>query len=722
MRSEEMVQTGETVFNISPDAVNADEAVNVLNHSNTFAIFDRWGNIHPHGKMIQGIYHNGTRFLNKLVLSLNKQKPLLLSSTIKEDNDILSVDLTNPYLEGCDIIENTVHLSRNQFIREGSYFEEISLVQFSGKTCWFDLNLSFDGDFKDIFEIRGIQREVAANKVSRNGSSKCCSIKYEGQDGITRQTVCTFSSDQECVRRNNSVTFHVRLNSNEVSVISYSVSFLMGEATAAETNYEIAKRSIQTELENNRLLFAVVLTSNHHFNHWLKRSQADLVSLLAKTELGQYPYAGVPWYNTPFGRDGIITAMETLWLAPEISRDVLLFLADKQATKLVPEKDAEPGKILHEARSGEMANTGEVPFKEYYGTTDATPLFVMLAGMYYERTNDIKLIKKLWPNIKAAITWINEYGDIDGDGFVEYQHKARNGLTNQGWKDSFDSVMHADGQLAEPPIALSEVQGYVYGAKTYAAKMALAMDEKQFADEMSSEARDLKKRFNEQFWDDSMECFILALDGNKQPCKVVSSNPGHCLFTRIVDERKARRLADTLLSKPMFSGWGIRTLSTNEQRYNPMSYHNGSVWPHDNALIAYGLSLYGFEEHVLKIMEVLFDASLSIHMQRLPELYCGFDRRSGEGPTGYPVACSPQAWSVAVVFMLLQACLKIDINAVSKTITFNQPALPQYLDEVYITNLTLTGEKCSLQMKRMENDVSLNLLQKPKGWKILVVK
>jgi glycogen debranching enzyme len=722
MRAEDMVQTEDTAFNISPEVINTDEAVNILNHSNTFAIFDRWGNIHPHGKMIQGIYHNGTRFLNKLVLSINKQKPLLLSSAIKEDNDILSVDLTNPYLEGCDIPENTVHVSRNQFIREGCYHEEITCIQFSGKTCWFDLSLVFDGDFKDIFEIRGIQREVPVNKVSRNGSGRCCSIKYEGKDGIDRQTVCTFNSDLEFVRKNNSVTFHVKLNSNEVSAISYSISFLMGEGATPETNYQVAKKSIQTELENNRSMFAVVLTSNHHFNHWLKRSQADLVSLLAMTDLGQYPYAGVPWYNTPFGRDGIITAMETLWLAPEISRDVLLFLASKQATRVIPEKDAEPGKILHEARSGEMANTGEVPFKEYYGTTDATPLFVMLAGMYYERTNDTKLLKKLWPNIKAAIAWINDYGDIDGDGFVEYQHKARNGLTNQGWKDSFDSVMHEDGDLAEPPIALSEVQGYVYGAKTHAAKMAVAMGENDFADQMSSEARDLKMRFNESFWDDSIECFILALDGNKQPCKVVSSNPGHCLFTGIVDDNKARKLADTLLSKEMFSGWGIRTLSANEKRYNPMSYHNGSVWPHDNALIAYGLSLYGFQEHVLKVMEVLFDASLSIHMQRLPELYCGFERRSGEGPTAYPVACSPQAWSVAVVFMLLQACFKIEINAVTKTITFNQPALPQYLDEIYITNLTLTGQECSLRMKRMENDVSMNLLQKPQGWKILILK
>ena len=722
MRAEEMVHTEETTFNISPEVINADEAVIILNHSNTFAIFDRWGNIHPQGKMVQGIYHNGTRFLNKLVLNINKQKPLLLSSTVKEDNDILSVDLTNPLLESCDIPENTVHISRNQFIREGSYYEEISCVQYSGKKCWFDLNLSFDGDFKDIFEIRGMKREVEVNKATHNGYENCCSIEYEGRDDIKRRTVCTFNTDLECIRNNNRIKFRVSLNTNQPVVISYSINFLIGDQANIETSYQIAKKSIQTEIENNRSMFAEVLTSNDQFNHWLKRSKVDLLSLLAQTEKGQYPYAGVPWYNTPFGRDGIITAMETLWMAPEISKNVLLFLASKQATELIPEKDAEPGKILHEARSGEMANTGEVPFKEYYGTIDATPLFVMLAGMYYERTADINLISKLWPNITAAISWINDYGDLDGDGFVEYQHKAKNGLTNQGWKDSFDSIMYSDGDLAEPPIALCEVQGYVYGAKQYAGRMARALGKKEFSAQMFGEAKTLKTSFNNQFWDDSLRCYVLALDGKKRPCNVATSNPGHCLFTKIADKDKAGKMADTLLSPEMFSGWGIRTLSANERKYNPMSYHNGSIWPHDNALIAYGLSLYGFQEHVLKIMEVLFEASLTIHMQRLPELYCGFNRRPGEGPTAYPVACSPQAWSVAVVFMLLQACFRIEIDALTKTVTFNKPSLPKYLDKVYITNLMLDGQSCNLTIKRLEDDASFNLLQKPEGWEVIIKK
>jgi len=723
IQAEESILAEEDIFHISTDAVNPDEEMNVLNHSNTFGLIGREGNIYPHGKMVQGIYHNGTRFINKLVLSINGQKPLLLSSTIKEDNDIFSIDLANPVLEKCDMPESTIHISRNQFVREGAFYEEINCVNYNEEDCEFELSLSFNSDFKDIFEIRGLERNVIVNKIKYNTVENCCNMQYQGLDNINRQTVIDFHTDAEYILKGCKAKFFIKLQSNKPVNICYSINFLMGNETNKSISYLAAKESIQAEFNINRSLFANIKTSNEQFTHWINRSRTDLLSLLSQTDQGvQYPYAGVPWYNTSFGRDGIITAMETLWLAPDISKNVLLFLARKQATELIPEKDAEPGKILHEARSGEMANTGEIPFKEYYGTIDATPLFIMLAGMYYERTADMDCIQQIWPNLKAAINWIDEYGDLDGDGFVEYKHKATNGLTNQGWKDSFDSVMYEDGKLAEPPIALSEVQGYVYAAKQYAGKMAKALGEENLSSQMFSQAEDLKKNFNEKFWDESLGCFVLALDGAKRPCKVVSSNPGHCLFTKIVDADKAKKLADKLISDDMFSGWGIRTLSAKEKRFNPMSYHNGSIWPHDNALIAYGLSLYGFQEHVLKIMGAIFDASLFINLQRMPELYCGFDRRSSEGPTSYPVACSPQAWSVAVVFILLQACFRIEIDAINKTIIFNKPRLPEYLEYIYIDNLMLDGKTCDIHMKRLEKDVGFYLLQKPEDWEVLIKK
>lgn len=722
MQPDDLLEPIDDKFHISPDSVNTDDRVNVLNHSNTFALFDRWGNIVPQGTMVQGIYHDGTRFLNKLVLSVNNQKPLLLSSTIREDNDILSVDLTNPALDNCNLPDNTIHISRNQFVREGAYFEEILCFHYGEEDCSFVIDLAFNADFKDIFEIRGIKRSVPVNPVTYNADGKCCSMYYLGLDGLLRRTLVTFDTGLECKLSETKARFYVKLEPNKPATIRYSVHFFTNENDNTILSYADAKNAIQAELINHRSLFADVETSNEQFNHWLSRSKVDLLSLLADTGACHYPYAGVPWFNTPFGRDGIITAIETLWIAPQISKNVLLFLAGKQAKELIPEKDAEPGKILHEARAGEMASTGEIPFKEYYGTIDATPLFVMLAGMYYERTADAELIKKIWPNILEAVDWINTYGDLDGDGFVEYKHKAKNGLTNQGWKDSFDSIMYADGILAEPPISLCEVQGYVYSAKIYAAKMAIVLKDNVFSRRMYHEASSLKKNFNEKFWDEELQCYVLALDGAKKPCRVVSSNPGHCLFTRIADHDKARKVADTLVNSDLFSGWGIRTLSEKEKRYNPMSYHNGSVWPHDNAIIAYGLSLYGFQAHVLKVMKAIFDASLYIPLQRLPELYCGFKRRAGEGPTAYPVACSPQAWSVAVVFMLLQACFRVDINAITKTITFNKPILPEYLDFVSIRNLDLMGLPCILQFKRLQSDVGFNVLQKPYSWDVIIKK
>ena len=583
-------------FHISPDAVNSDDRVNVLNHSNTFGLFDRWGNIFPHGNMVQGIYHNGTRYISRLVLTINRLKPLLLSSTIKEDNDILSVDLSNPALTECNVPDNTLHLSRNLFVREGGIYEEIRCFHYGDHDCNFQLNLAFQSDFKDIFEIRGIKRTRTSNQITGGPQDGNYIIRYSGLDGIDRSSVIRFDSKVPFHIENNSATFDVHIKSKEVIEIFYSIHFLTGTRDNHSPDYVTARKSIQAELAQDRLLFADVMTTNEQFNHWINRSMVDLLSLLAHTTQGRYPYAGVPWFNTPFGRDGIITAIETLWLAPEISRNVLVFLSEMQASEIIPEKDAEPGKILHEARRGEMANTGEIPFKEYFGTIDATPLYIILAGMYYERTGDSDTIRSIWPNIKAALNWIDVYGDMDGDGFVEYQHKAHNGLTNQGWKDSFDAIMYDDGELAKPPIALAEVQGYVYAAKQHASKMAALLEDPAMANDLAQQAAILKRRFNGQFWSEELQCFVIALDGKKRQCNVVASNAGQCLFTQIADHDKARMVADRLFMPDMFSGWGIRTLSKQAMKYNPMSYHNGSIWPHDNALIAYGLSLYGFQE------------------------------------------------------------------------------------------------------------------------------
>src|SRR5690554_176957 len=368
-----------------------------------------------------------------------------------------------------------------------------------------------------------------------------------------------------------------------------------------------------------------------------------------------------------------------------------------------------------------MVETGEIPFKLYYGTVDATPLFIVLAGAYYKRTGDIETIKNLWPNIINALNWIDNYGDIDGDGYVEYVRKADKGLENQGWKDSDDSISYEDGRLAKPPIALCEVQSYVYDAKNKAAYLAELLGEKNLADKLLKEASALKEKFNKDFWDEELKTYVIALDGDKSPCRVKSSNAGLCLLSGIVKHEYATKLANTLLSSEMYSDWGIRTLASDEVRYNPMSYHNGSCWPHDTALIAYGLSLYGFKDKAAKIMKGLFDATLFIDLQRLPELFCGFGRRKNEGPTAYPVACAPQAWSVAAVYMLIQACLQIDINAVEKKVYFIKPILPDFIDSLEIKNLPLGESKAHLSLARYKNNVGIKVIKKANDWEVVTV-
>jgi glycogen debranching enzyme len=358
-----------------------------------------------------------------------------------------------------------------------------------------------------------------------------------------------------------------------------------------------------------------------------------------------------------------------------------------QAKEVIPARDATPGKILHEVRYGEMAALDEVPFGLYYGSTDSTPLFVMLAGAYYDRTGDREFIETIWSNIRAALDWIDIYGDIDGDGFVESARLSTRGLVQQGWKDSWDSISHADGSLPEPPIALCEVQAYAYAAKQAGARLATILGDTDYGRVLLDQARALQERFNATYWCEDLSIFAVALDGKKRPCRIVASNAGHCLFGRIATEEYARLIAERLLREDCYSGWGVRTLSANEVRYNPMSYHNGSVWPHDNAILAAGLANYGLKDAVNRIITGLFDASKFFELHRMPELFCGFGRREGEGPTLYPAACSPQAWSAAASYMLLQASLGLAVDAVASEVRFGSPTLPLFLEEIRIRNL-----------------------------------
>jgi glycogen debranching enzyme len=690
----------------------ADQRTMVLKQGDTFAIFDWLGDIHQVGAGTQGIYHQGTRFLSRMELNINGKRPLLLSASPREDNQVLIVDLTNPDLHLNDrgaLKQDTIHIQRLKFLWQSKYHEKIKLLNFGLEPVKFVLELQFQADFSDIFEVRGIRREQKGKKFALQHENGYATFSYLGLDDVLRKSNIHFTPKPKAFNHKTAL-YEIDLLPKQDMEVEIEIAFMENNEKTESVDFKKARNAMNLYMGRINQYCAGIFTSNEQFNDWINRSKSDLITMTTQTAYGLYPYAGVPWFSTPFGRDGIITAMECLWVEPELAKGVLQYLAHTQAKDFNDFQDAEPGKILHETRGGEMAATGEIPFKLYYGTIDATPLFISLAGAYLERTNDMDTIHAIWPNIQKALYWIDHYGDLDGDGFVEYKTKSSKGLTNQGWKDSQDSIFHEDGNLAEDPIALCEVQGYVYDAKIRAAEIANALGHHEIKEQLKQEARQLKENFNDLFWSESKQSYVLALDGKKKPCNVLSSNAGHCLFSGIATRERAKCIAENLLSEKMFSGWGIRTISSDEPRYNPMSYHNGSVWPHDNAMIAQGFSRYDLSNEVSQTLTGIFETAIYMPGKRLPELLCGFHREKGKAPTLYPVACSPQAWAVGAVFMLLQACLGMKINAAANTITFCHPVLPSFLNDITITNLRLNNKQIVIQIRRSTEGVEAVLL------------
>lgn len=702
-------------FSVLATSTLTEEKTYILKHDNTFAIFNRYGDIVQYNRGAQGIYHEGTRYLSEFRLRVEDSTPLFLSSNLRERNEMFLVDLTNPDImvdNQVKLEKDLIHIMRKKVLWQAGYYEQIHFHNFGREEVGFSAELTFDADFDDIFEVRGTQRIRKGIRLPAKIERSSMMLGYVGVDGIERTTTVYLKPEPEVIEH-NSIRYFIRLKPGQNFIIApVVICEREGKPKPKVINFYRAEKNHRRFLDYVDDTTCRVTTSNEQFNHWINRSKTDLVTMVTETEYGPYPFAGIPWYATPFGRDGIITAFECLWVSPEVAKGVLQYLAATQATEIDGFRDAEPGKILHETREGEMARLNEIPFKQYYGTIDATPLFVMLAGAYYSRTSDLETIQSIWPNIELALIWIEKYGDINGDLFVEYERKEESGLFNQGWKDSYDSVMYEDGRIAELPIALCEVQGYVYDAWIKAAALAKAFGKDDMEQDLLEKAENLKEKFTEKFWSKKKSTFYLALDGDGKPCNVVTSNAGHCLFSGIATSAQAKMVADSLMTEDMFTGWGIRTLSSKELRFNPMSYHNGSIWPHDNAMIAYGLSRYGLKEEIIKITTALFDASLFSEGQRLPELYCGFKRRHGEAPTSYPVACSPQAWSVASVFMVLQALLGMEILESEKVIRFFRPALPTYLDHVHISNLKFNNLLLNLEFVRTGTGVSIHMLNK----------
>ncbi len=685
-----------------------------LKHGQSFALFDEHGDILSGRHRADGLYHRDTRVLSEWRLQFNGHQPLFLSSTLRDDNAALIVDLTNPDIYAGERLlqpRDTMHIVRTIFLWDNGCNQRVAISNYGQETQRNTLRLEFGADFVDLFAVRG-HRTGARGKISaRVIGRRSVEYDYTATDGLEQATVIALDPTPDRLDE-SSAEWDLVLAPGERTMIFARVDPIANTESSGRS-FLTSMRLARTSLSRLSSRATSIESSNEIFNEIIRRSIADLYMLITETEDGSYPFAGVPWFSTPFGRDGIITALEMLWVDPDVARGVLHFLARTQAKHEDKQADAEPGKILHEMRHGELARIGEVPFLRYYGTVDATPLFVLLAGRYFERTGDAETLKSIWPNIVAALGWIDGPGDLDGDGFVEYQSQRDDGLVNQGWKDSADSIFHADGRLADGPIALVEVQAYVYAAKHSIANVARVLGHHADAARLHAEAEALRTRFEATFWSEKLGTYVIALDGAKEPCAIRSSNAGHVLLSGIASEERAHRVVNDLLSQSFFCGWGVRTIAAGEARFNPMSYHNGSVWPHDNALIALGMSNYRHTGSVQGIFTGLFRAAHFMTMRRLPELFCGFRRRPGRGPTFYPVACSPQAWAAAAPLTLLQASLGLNFDLPNRAIVMHHPRLPDFVDEVWLRHLRLDSEaSIDLLLRRRGGDVAVNVLRR----------
>lgn len=721
---EDIVQVDNQIY-VRASSTLADQRLRVLKYGETFGIFDVYGDIKPVGIGTQGLYFGATRMISQMELRVDGRYPTYLSSSITNDDMLLTADLSNSdiaFSDGNSLRHSNFHIFRSKFLSEDSCYEEVLITNFSNSECIFPLSFLFKTDFVDMFEIRGVPRESRGTYFTPICEKDTVIFMYEGLDKKIRGSRVFFDPPPTHLT-SAGCKYDVCIPAKEKSKFFITINCFTDKPPKEKPKtFSDVYPEIKRQYSERMATGCEINVSSERFRTWVNRSKSDILLMTTKGNYGYYPYAGIPWFNTIFGRDGIITALQYLWIDPSLARDVLTYLSKLQSLSDEPYEDAEPGKILHELRTGEMVATGEVPFKKYYGSVDATPLFIILAGKYLEMTADIRFIESIWPAIENALIWINSYGDRDSDGFLEYIRRSPKGLENQGWKDSSDSISHEDGRLAEGPIALAEVQGYAYEAKIQAAKIAERLGRLDLSTEILGQAEKLRQQFQEHFWSPRLECVVLALDGDKNRCNVVSSNAGQTLFSGILTQQQAEMVAKKMMSDEMFSGWGIRTLSSREKRYNPMSYHNGSIWPHDNSLIAEGLARYELKNEVLKLTEALFDVSTNVDLFRLPELFCGFSRRMSQGPTLYPVACSPQAWAAGSVFLLLKACLGLNIDGFSSRISFSHPVLPSVIEELWLNKLQVGQAEVDLLFRRHGSDINVYVERREGKVEVSVLK
>ncbi|MGB3493522.1 MAG: amylo-alpha-1,6-glucosidase [Elainellaceae cyanobacterium] len=717
-----------------------------LKDNDLFLITDTLGNISgcqdDQITSSMGLFCCDTRFLSRLEVQFEGQPPILLSST-SQRGFALSALCANPYIAGGGedkaIRAETIGIQRD-LVLQGGLFEELTLTNYNTHPVSFELSLSFDADFADLFEIRGrvrlqtgkIMRPVCLveetpetpifNDGSVSGERGELTLAYQGVDQLLMESRIQFYQRRPDQLKGYTAIWAVTLEPHAKEVLGYRlqpfidnhpaslvrIPATLSQAVAAETIEEQQWRESVTSIR----------TDNRALNQIIERAEQDTY-LLGQTFGGsKILSAGIPWFATLFGRDSLIAAMQTLMFNPELARQTLTVLAAYQGKVEDDWREESPGKILHELRLGEMSRSGEVPHTPYYGTVDATPLWLMLYADYYAWKGDRALLDQLWDNALAAMDWIDR--SCEKTGYITYHCKSSGGLRNQGWKDSGDCIVDASGHIAEGAITLSEVQGYVYAAKVRLSHLALLQDRPDLSDRWQAEAANLKVRFERDFWLPDQGYFALALDGKGKPVDSITSNPGHCLGLGILSPDKARSVAERLQAPDMFSGWGIRTLSSSSPAYNPMGYHVGSVWPHENGMIAAGLRSLGHTEQALEIAQGIFDMTIVQPYQCPPELFCGFERTPTNRPVRYPVACSPQAWATGTVFQLLQVMVNLVPDVPNNCLRIVQPTLPESVSYMSLKNFKIGQTLLDLEFERSQEATSCRVVRKRGNLRVVI--
>lgn len=693
----------------------------VIKENDLFLLTDTKGNIpenHPYGL---GLYTKDTRFLSKLDIKINGEEPILLTSDAAE-NYKARILLTNPHMEkngNLILWRESVEIERTRFIYEEVLYETIKLKNYFPKPVEFDLSIHFETDFADMFIVRGFQTGTTGKITKRKADLYSFICEYSGADEVKRATSITWNKEAKVVSEQGDVYLSFKLGHTEEETVTFTIEPQIGEKKRKEIlPPETALQQLELSYRNWEESITKIETDFTPLKRLTDRGIADLRVLLTDLGFGHFPVAGLPWFGVPFGRDSLIAALQMLAFNPSVAKGTLLTLASEQGENLDPWRDEQPGKIMHEMRFGELANTNQIPFTPYYGTIDATPLFLLLISEYVKWTGDLELVKMLQSNIDAALNWIDQYGDRDGDLFVEYHQESSKGIANQGWKDSGDSIVHQTGEYARTPIALCEVQGYVYQAKVGMAEIYEKMDINEKANELRKQATDLKARFNQDFWMEDKEYYAIALDEKKQQVGTVTSNPGHNLFSGILEEEKARAVTKKLVSPKMFSGYGIRTMGEGEAGYNPMSYHDGSIWPHDNSMILLGMSKLGHNEEALQVMGGLIDSSEGFEYDRLPELFCGYDKSIGK-PVKYPVACSPQAWAAGTPLVFVQSLLGLFPDSLNNEVCLS-PILLDGMNRLIVSDISINGGLLSVKVNRNGSNASVEILKNTTGLNIKI--